>query len=419
MHPVHRSLSLTLILSGVCFFGFDKTLLAEGNWPSFRGPTGDGVARGATLPAEITDAMVRWSVPVAGKGWSSPVVWGDQIWLTTATEDGTKMSVLCFDRSNGKVIHDRVVKQNEEPAFCHPMNSYASPTPVVTDKHVFVHFGSYLTACLDKVSGETLWQRLDLQCDHHRGPASSPILYKGKLMVAYDGFDQQYVVALDAATGKTVWKRDRKIDYGTDNGDWMKAYCTGQIVSTSSGDQLIYPSASATIAYDPDTGDELWRVYHGGMNASARPVFDQQRVYLTNGMGRMVAVELGGRGDVSETHIVWDSEKRIAKKSSQLLIDSLLYMVSDDGIATCRDAASGEIHWQERMGGEYAASPVYADGKIYFFSTKGNVVTLKPGREFSKVGESQLGDGFMASPAVVDNEMILRSKSMLYSIGKN
>ena len=392
---------------------------AESNWPEFRGPGGDGIASDVDLPDSIGEETVQWRVPVPGKAWSSPVVWGDEVWLTSATEDGTQMSVLCVDRRSGKVLHDRVVKQNQDPAFCHAQNSYASPTPIVTDKHVFVHFGTYLTACLDKSTADFIWQRTDLPCDHHRGPASSPILSRGKLFVAYDGFDQQYVVALDAKTGATVWRRDRDIDYGTDNGDWMKAYATGTIVNVNGRDQLVYPSASATVAYDPESGEEIWRVYHGGMNASARPVSDGQRVFLTNGMGEMVAVRFDGKGDVTETHVDWDSKKSVAKKSSQLIVDGLLYMISDDGIATCRDGATGKIRWQKRLDGEYAASPVLADGRIFFFSREGTITAIKPGEIFELIQETKLGDGFMASPAIVGDQMILRSKSHLYAIGKS
>ncbi|TWU05560.1 outer membrane protein assembly factor BamB family protein [Stieleria varia] len=392
----------------------DRTTAQQ--WPTFRGPHGNGIAGEAKLPAVIDESTVRWQTPIHGKGWSSPVVWGNEIWLTTATPDGKTMSVICVARDSGKILHDVVVKQNAEPAFCHPMNSYASPTPVVTAEHVFVHFGSYLTACLNKSDASMVWQRLDLSCDHHRGPASSPILYDGKLYIAYDGFDQQYVVALDAATGATVWRRDRDIDYGTDNGDLMKAYCTGHVIRVDGVEQLVYPSAVATIAYDPKTGEELWKVYHGGMNASARPIYSDGLIFLTNGMGSMVAVQSGGHGDVTETGIVWDSKKSVAKKSSPMVVDGLLYMISDDGVATCRDAKTGEIHWQERLNGEYAASPILADHRIYFFSREGDILSIAPGVEYKVLGEGKLGDGFMASPAVVGNEMILRSKSMLYCV---
>jgi outer membrane protein assembly factor BamB len=222
---------------------------------------------------------------------------------------------------------------------------------------------------------------------------------------------------LDKNTGETLWKRTRDIDYGTDNGDRMKAYCTGQVIEVNGQQQLIMPSAVATIAYDPQRGEPLWMVYHDGMNASARPVYAEGLVFITNGMGSMVAVRPDGQGDVTGTHIAWSDRKGVAKKSSPLLIDGLLYMNSDDGVVSCRDAKTGEIYWQKRAGGEFAASPIYAGGRIYCFSTEGTILTIKPGTEYELLAETELGDGFMASPAVVGNELILRSKSHLYSVG--
>ena len=328
------------------------------------------------------------------------------------------MSVLCVDRKTGNVIHDQVLVENKDPAFCHPMNSYATPTPVIQEGKVYVHFGTYLTACLDTTTCKEIWSRRDLACDHHRGPASSLILHDGKLFVAYDGFDVQYVVAFDAENGSTLWKKDRSIDYGTDNGDRMKAYCTAQVIVVDGKEQLIYPSAAATIAYNPETGDELWKVYHEGMNASARPLFQDGLLFITNGSGSMVAVRADGKGDVTKTHIEWSDRKGVAKKSSQLMVDGLFYMNSDDGIVSCREPGTGEMVWQKRVAREFAASPIFADGKIYLFGTSGEVVTLLPGREFKLLHKSELGDGYMASPAVVGNDLILRSKSDLYLIRK-
>jgi outer membrane protein assembly factor BamB len=391
---------------------------SNSNWPEFRGPTGDGHAVDTHLPTSIDDSVVRWKTAIHGKGWSSPVVWGDQIWLTTATEDGKQMSVICVQRSTGKILHDKLLQENESPAFCHTMNSYATPTPVVEEGRVYVHFGSYLTACLDTNSAEVLWARRDLPCDHHRGPASSPILYDGKLFIAFDGFDVQYVVALDKQTGKTVWKQDRQINYGTDNGDNMKAYGTGEVIDVNGQKQLVYPSAVATIAYNSENGDPIWTAYHDGMNASARPIFSNGLVYITNGSGTMLAVRPDGTGDITASHVAWSDFKSVPKKSSPLIVDGLIFSNSDDGVATCRDPLTGEIIWQERLGRDFAASPIYADGKIYMFSSEGKIFTLQPAREFKLLAETELGDGFMASPAISGDQMILRSKSHLYSIVK-
>jgi outer membrane protein assembly factor BamB len=396
------------------------TINAQDNWPEYRGPTGDGQAVGAKLPAEISEEKnVKWKTLIHGKGWSSPVVWGDQIWLTTATEDGKTMSAICVDLESGKIIRDQIIHENETPEFCHPTNSYASPTPVIEEGRVYLHFGSYGTTCLDTQTGKTVWQRTDLKCDHFRGPASSPILFENLLIVAFDGFDVQYVVALDKSTGETVWKTDREIEYGSDNGDLKKAYCTGAIFEVDGEPLLVYPSASATIAYRPRTGQPVWTVYYEGMNASARPVRTKTgHVILTNGMGRMVAVNPVGSGDLTQTNIAWTSTKSVAKKSSQLVIDDRLYMVSDSGVVSCIDPETGDPVWQERIMGAFAASPIYDGEKVFALSEEGVIYVFQPGDEFKLLGKSKLGDGFKASPAVVGDQLILRSFSHLYCVSK-
>ncbi len=392
---------------------------AQSTWPEFRGNSGSGHADQADLPIAIDESVVRWQIPIHGRGWSSPVAWNDRIWLTTAREDGTQRSVICVNREDGAVVHDNVILAESDPPFCYPANTYATCTPIVTADRVFVHFGSSLTACLDSETAEVLWRREDLRCDHHRGAASSPILFDGKLFIAFDGFDVQYVVALDAKTGETIWKRDREINYGTDNGDQMKAYSTASVIDANGRPLLICPSAVATIAYDPSNGDTVWTVYHGGMNASLRPVMAGNQLIITNGSGSILAVRVDGRGDVTGTHIDWSEKKSVPKKSSPLVVDGLIYLNSDDGVISCREAETGEVLWLKRIGGEYAASPICAGGYVYFFSVGGDIITIRPGRELDIVAETKLGDGFMASPAVVDDDLILRSKSTLYCVAKS
>lgn len=413
------SVALFLLMTVLVAFASPSGIRADGpaNWPEFRGPGGDGHAGDAKLPDAIDESVVQWKVPIHGRAWSSPVVWGQTVWMTTASEDGKDKSVVAVDLDTGKIVHDVVVLHQEEPAFCYPANSHASPTPVVEEGRLYVHFGSTLTACLDTKTCEVIWRRDDFECDHHRGAASSPILFDGKLFVAFDGFDVQYVVAIDAKTGQTLWKTDRNIDYGTDNGDRMKAYGTASVFRIAGRDQLVCPSASATIAYDVATGRPIWTVYHDGMNASARPLLGDDQIFITNGSGSMVAVKTGGTGDVTGSHIDWMERKSVPKKSSPLLVDGLLYTNSDDGVLSCREASTGRVLWSKRAGKEYAASPIYAGGKIYFFSVQGDIITVRPGPTLDMVAQTKLGDGFMASPAVVGDRMILRSKTELFCVG--
>lgn len=421
MRPNRRFLrfaAISIIVLPFVLCNISDITTAQENWPEYRGPSGNGHAVGANLPVEVDPQQdVKWKTPIHGKGWSSPVVWGNQIWVTTATEDGKTMSAICVDLSTGKKRFDKVIHENESPEFCHPVNSYASPTPVIEKGRVYLHFGSYGTTCLDTQTGEKIWERKDLKCDHFRGPASSPILFDGLLIVAFDGFDVQYVVALDKLTGKTVWKTQREITYPSDNGDLKKAYGTGAIFEVNGEPLLVYPSAVATIAYRPKTGVPVWTVYHGGMNASARPVRTKLGlVILTNGMGRMIAVNPDGSGDITNTNIAWTSTKSVAKKSSQLVVGNRIYMVSDKGVVSCFDPSTGEPVWQERVKGSFAASPIFDGDKILAFSDDGVIYTFKPGAQFELLGKSKLGDGFWSSPAVVGNQMILRSMSHLYCV---
>jgi len=394
---------------------------AGDHWPEFRGPTADGRSDATGLPVTFSETEnVKWKTPVEGKAWSSPVVWGQQIWMTNAPEDGKQMVAVCLDLDTGKIVHNVLVFENEKLDFCIPMNSFASPTPAIEEGRVYVHFGKYGTACLDTQSGKILWQRRDFECDHHRGPASSPILHENLLIFNQDGFDLQYVVALDKRTGETVWKRDRNIEYKVDNGDLKKAYGTPTVFNVGGQPLLVSPSAGAAIAYRPATGEEVWRVNCGGMNNAARPVMAHGLVYMTTAAGgwQLYAVRPDGTGDVSKSHVAWKFAKSVPTRSSQILVDDLLFMISDAGVATCLDAKTGEAHWQKRISGKYSASPLYADGYLYFFGEDGEVPVLKASRQFEQVADNKLGTGFMASPAVVGKSLILRSRTHVYRIEK-
>lgn len=392
---------------------------AEPYWNQYRGPYANGWTDAKGLPLEFSETKnVAWKIPLDGKAWSSPVVWDDQIWLTNATPDGKKMWAVCVEVASGKILHNLLLLENEKPDFCHPVNSYASCTPFLEEDRAYIHFGKYGTFCLDRKTGETIWSRTDLECNHFRGPGSSPIVYNGMVYLHFDGYDQQYVVALDKETGKTIWKKHRAFDYGTDNGDLKKAYCTPNVIEHSGRKMLISPAAIATEAFDPKTGDLLWTVHHGGMNASARPLFGQGLLFITNGMGKMVAVRPEGSGDITKSAIAWSGSRGVSKKASQLLVGDLLYQVSDKGIASAVEAKTGETVWQERLGGNFAASPIYSkgDNRIYFCSESGEVSVIEPGREFKLLAKNKLDGGFMATPAPIGNSLILRTRTHLYRV---
>jgi outer membrane protein assembly factor BamB len=407
----------TLLLLAAFLTG--AAALAADNWPEFRGPTGDGHARAAGLPVHWAEGQnVRWKTAIHDKGWSSPVVWGNRVWMTTATADGKRMFAVGVDRPTGKVLYDLELFDVEKPGFAPDTNSYASPTPAVEEGRVYVHFGSYGTACLDTATGKALWSRRDLPCNHWRGPASSPILYENLLILTFDGYDHQYVAALDKNSGRTVWKKDRTINYGTDNGDLKKAFGTPAVIEVNGRPELISPAAVATTAYDPRTGEELWRVYHGGMNAAERPLYGHGLVFLNSGDGGLkeLAVRPDGRGDLGRDHIAWTCTKGVPSRSSQILVGDLLYMGNERGVVTCVEAKTGAVVWQQRLGGEFWASPIYADGRLYFANNEGDTCVLEPGRACKVLATNRLDDGCMASPAAVGRSLLLRTRTHLYCL---
>ena len=283
---------------------------------------------------------------------------------------------------------------------------------------VFFHFGSYGTACLNSENGKVVWSRRDLPCNHFRGPGSSPILYGNLLIMHFDGFDYQYVVALDKLTGETVWKVDRSNDYQTDDGDLKKAFSTPLVIDFDGKKQLISPGSKALFSYDPMTGKENWQVNYKGFSGTARPLFGHGLVFVSTGFSKaeMLAVRPVGTGNVTESNIAWRASRAIPSKPSPILVEDLIYMVDDQGVASCLEAVTGDRVWTKRLVGNFSASPVYAGGLIYFCSHEGETFVIKPSRVFTKVAVNLLEDGFMASPAVSDNALILRTRSCLYRI---
>jgi len=409
------------------------------NWPEFRGPRGDGVSVSTGLPLGWSETNgVAWKTPIHGRAWSSPVIWGKQIWLTTATPDGRELSALCVDRDSGRVLMDHKLFEIEKPQYAHPFNSYASPTPAVQEGRVYVTFGSPGTACLDTQTGRVLWERRDIECNHFRGAGSSPILDDGRIYLNFDGSDHQFVLALDQQTGKTLWRTERSIDFkdlGPDgkpqaDGDMRKAYATCRIAEFEGVSQLLSEGAKAMYAYDPLNGTELWRVEERSSQAAGtRPVVGLGLVFVPTGwsQGQVLAIHPGHHDEVLDANsreqqsagqlqIVWKSKKGVPKKPSLIFHDGLLFAIDDNGVATCWDAANGGVLWNERIGGNYSASPLLAEGRLYFFSEEGKTTVVAAGREFSKLEENRLEDGFMASPAVSGRALFLRTKTSLYRI---
>ncbi len=418
-------LSSLLIVSTLAFVS-----AALADWPDFRGPTFDGHASTAStaLPLQWSETnSVTWKTAIPYKGWSTPVIIGKQIWITTATDDGHDFFAVCVDADSGKTIfNERLFHADTPEPLGNKLNSYASPSPVIEAGRVYVHFGSYGTACLDTGSFKVLWKRDDLPCKHFRGPGSSPALFNDLLILTMDGIDVQYLVALDKKSGKTVWRTDRTANWNDieasglprGGGDFRKAYSTPLIVDFKGAKQLLTIGSKAAYAHDPQTGREIWKLDHQGFSPAARPVFDGTNVFVSTGNGKaeMIAVRLGSTGALTETNILWRNSRGTPRMPSPVLVGELLFLLSDGGIATCLEAATGKELWQERLGGEYAASMIYANERIYCFSQDGKATVLKPSRTFEILTTSRLDDGFMSSPAVIGNAFILRTRTHLYRI---
>ncbi len=408
------------------------------NWPEFRGPRGDGISNSTGLPLKWGETdHVKWKTEIHGKAWSSPVIWGSQVWLTTASTDGTELFAVRVDRETGKITLDKKLFLVEKPQYAHPFNSYGSPTPVIEEGRVYITFGSPGTACLDTKTGEVIWERRDIECNHFRGAASSPILQDGRLYLNFDGSDHQFLLALDPRTGKTLWRTERSLDFKDllpngkveMDGDMRKAYATCRIATFDGVPQLLSEGAKAMYAYDPASGAELWRVEERSSQAAGtRPAVGLGMAFVATGwsQGQVLAIRPGKKGEVidansrekpdTQLQIVWKSKKCVPKKPSLTFYNGLLFAIDDNGVATCWDAATGTVQWNERIGGNYSAAPILADGRIYFLSEEGKGTVVAASKEFAKLGESTLPDGFMSSPAVSGKALFLRSRTHLYRI---
>lgn len=416
--------------SAIAFASVAASAGAVENWPNFRGPSEHGLTdEGTRLPMKWSETEnVAWKTALEGKAWSSPVIWGDKIWLTNADEGGTRLSVVCVDKNTGKILHNKRVRSVAAPQYCHPFNSYGSPSPIVEEGRVYVTFGAPWTGCLDAGTAEVIWERTDQVCNHFRGPGSSPFLTDKLCILNFDGSDFQYVIAFDKATGETVWKTDRGVDFEDIDpetgkpereGDWRKAYSTSRLAKSESGrTELVSLGSKALYGYDPETGKELWRLEAKKMHsAGCTPVIGQGLIFSPMGSGgELYAVKPGGDGVVTDSHLVWSYKRVVPKRASPILLGDLLFMVDDGGIAACVEAKTGGEIWRDRVNGNYSASPVHADGKIWFFDEDGRGVVIEAGREFKILAENQLDAGCMASPAVSGNALFVRTKTHLYRI---
>jgi outer membrane protein assembly factor BamB len=409
---------------------------ARADWPEFRGPWSDGHvsapgdAKPLGLPLHWSETNnIKWKTEIPYRGWSTPVVMGGQVWVTTATEEGHDFFAIGLDAETGKILFNEKVFHSDNPEPLGngaSMNCYATPSPLIEPGRVYVHFGSFGTACLDTSTGKVIWKRDDLRCRHYRGPSSSLISFENLVILTMDGADLQYHAALDKKTGETVWKTDRSVAWHDEDipgqmakdGDMRKAHSTPLIATVAGKPQMLSAGAKAAYGYDPRTGRELWRVQYPDFSTAPRPLFDNGNAFFVTGLTKteLLAVKTDGQGDVTDTKVVWRLKTHVGKYSSPLLVDGLIYTAADESFVTCIEAATGHVVWSERIGGKYAASPIYGDGRLYFFSQEGTTTVIKPGRSLDVLATNTLADGFMASPAVDGKVLFLRTKTHLYRV---
>jgi len=381
---------------------------AAESWPQFRGPDGQGHAAAKSVPLSWNEnENIRWKTPLAGLGWSSPAIVGNQIWLTTAIEAEGSLRAVCIDRESGQILHDVEVFHYDDLGRVAAKNSHASPTPVLDGRHVFVHYGAHGTACLS-TSGEIVWQT-KLEYDHRHGPGGSPVLWKDLVIVTCDGPDVQYLVALDKQTGQEQWRVDHQ---------GQQAYSTPTLVNAGGQVQLVTSRGDAAIAFSPTDGKELWRCRYAGHSVVPRPVAADGLVYVCTGYWNptLIAIRPDGSGDITDSHVAFTVRRGVPHNPSPLAAGGRIYMTTDLGILTCVDAKLGKELWRKRLNGNFSASPTLAGGRIYLINEDATPFVIGPGAEYELLATNQLDGRALASPAFVDGAIYLRTDTHLYRI---
>ena len=422
---VHQRVSLLGAgLLGVVLLGSGiGSRAVAGDWPDFRGPGGEGSAAGCNPPAEWNlEKNVRWKVPIPGKGWSSPIVRGDSIFLTTAVPaDGdppTRQSlrVLCLDLGTGATRWDHEVfsKAMGPEAKLHTKNSHASPSPIADEQHLFVHFGPDGTACLD-FDGTVVWSNDRLRYNPQHGAGGSPIFSGPRLVFHADGVEEPFIAALHRDSGAVAWKTIRP-----ETQTPRFSFCTPLEIVAEGRRQIISPASHVVVSYDPVTGEELWRVtYPNKWSVVPRPVFSHGLVFVCTGYdgpAELLAIRPTGSGDVTGSHVVWKTDDNVPHNPSPLVVGDEIYLMADNGIASCRDVATGTLHWRQRIGGNFSASPVHAAGRIHVISETGVATIFAAGREWRELASCDFGEAALASPAFVDGAVLVRTEGHLWRI---
>lgn len=397
------------------------------NWTHFRGSNMDGHANVESAPLSWTNTEnVVWRIPVKGLGWSSPVVFENQIWVTSAAKDGSEFYTFCFDFETGNLLDEKTIFTAKDPQRIHGTNSYATPTPCIEEGFVYVHYGGFGTACINTTNFKEVWKREDMPCKHMQGPASSVILHKDKLIVHLEGTEDPYVAALDKKTGETIWKSIRPAElYDPLEPVYRKSYQTPIVIEVDGKELLISNAALKCFAHDIHTGEVIWTVHYGDDSTVSQPLFYDGLVYVNSGWlfednkpfwTRQYAVDPIGKGDVTKSHIKWTYEDEVPQIPTPVIVDGKMFMVHDRGMVTCLDAKTGTVVWKHELNGNFNSSPIYAARNIYFINVKGVCTIIKPGDSFQLIAENDINETVKAVPAFIGDKMLLRTDKFLYLI---
>jgi outer membrane protein assembly factor BamB len=401
------------------------SVVAQGeDWPWFRGPGRQGISQEKGIPTRWNAASdIRWKAAIPGEGWSSPIVFGDRVFVTTALDGGSSLHIVCLDRRSGKVVWDKEVIR-QKPQYKQPDNSHATPTPATDGTRIYVSAcdGRIVAVSMD---GEVQWTNSDFDYYSQHGLAASPVLYEDLVIATFDWssrppdtkigwqvpWDKAVILAVDKNTGKTRWKGSR--------GSSRIAHVTPQIAKVEGQDQLVSGAGNVIQGHDLKTGERLWTVDSPGEGVVPSVVVGEGLVFTASGFGesRICAVRLGGHGDVTQTHAVWESKDDVPKMSSMLYASSRLYLATETGVAKCFKAATGEVLWRQRLGGKFSASPIWAEGRVYFLAENGKMTVVKDGPTFDVVAQNELGEKCCASPAISQGNLFIRTEKALYCIG--
>jgi outer membrane protein assembly factor BamB len=393
-------------------------------WPQFRGPNGDGVSRATNVPIlwSATEHVV-WKQPIPGGGWSSPVLAQGRVYVTTATgadagNGAVSLLAVCLDAADGRIVWNVEVLRPDPSAAqqAHTKNSLASPTPIIDGNRLYVHFGHMGAAALD-LDGNILWRQATLDYRPRHGNGGSPVLVIDLLVFNCDAEADPFVVALDSATGEVRWKSPRNT-----SATKTFSFSTPTVIEVDGAQQIISAGSGVVAAFAPQDGREIWRVTYGeGYSVVPRPLFAAGLLYVNSGFEQAALLAIdptAARGDVTDSHVVWRHEEGVPLTSSLVAVDSELYFVSDNGVASCLDARTGRVHWKKRLGGDFSASPVSAEGRLYFQNEAGVTNVVKADTTFELLATNDLEERTLASPAVADDALFLRSESHLWRIGK-